>query len=112
MLYATGVPLIISAMLLPWFWQAPALIHWPALVGIGLFGGGAITLITQAFRVSSASIVAPFDYTGLIWAALLGWLFWKEIPTIAATLGMGIIIVSGVYLALRQGASPKRNSHK
>lgn len=110
MLYATGVPLVASAALLPWYWVPPAPIHWPALVGIGVAGGAAITLITQAFRVAGASIVAPFDYTGLLWAALLGWLFWNEIPTVMAFIGMGIIIVSGIYLAYRQGASSRRRA--
>jgi drug/metabolite transporter (DMT)-like permease len=104
MLYATLVPLILSALVLPWEWQTPALALWPALIAVGIAGGGAITLITQAFRVGSASVVAPFDYTGLLWAALIGWLFWGEIPTPVAFIGMAIIIVSGIYLALRQGA--------
>ena len=110
MLYATGVPLVASAVLLPWYWTPPALSHWPALVGIGVAGGAAITLITQAFRVGDASIVAPFDYTGLLWAALLGWLFWGEIPALAAFVGMAVIIVAGVYLAYRQGAPRSRRA--
>lgn len=104
MLFATGVPLAISGLFLPRAWQTPALTHLPALVGLGVFGGGAITLITQAFRVGGASVVAPFDYTGLLWAALLGWVFWDEIPTLAAFAGMAIIVITGIYLAWRQGA--------
>lgn len=108
MLYATAVPLVISGALLPWAWHAPAPEQWPALLGLGIFGGGAITLITQAFRVGGASVVAPFDYTGLLWAALLGWLFWDEIPAIPAFIGMAIVVVSGIYLAWRQGAPQSR----
>src|SRR5699024_8536573 len=66
MVYATVIPLIISAFLLPWNWQSPALAIWWALLAVGLFGGIAITLITQAFRVGTASVVAPFDYSGLL----------------------------------------------
>lgn len=110
MLFATGVPLAISGLFLPWAWHTPALIHWPALVALGMFGGGAITLITQAFRVGGASVVAPFDYTGLLWAALLGWVFWDEIPTLAAFAGMAIIVITGIYLAWRQGASRRRRA--
>lgn len=112
MLYATGVPLILSGALMPWLWQTPAPEHWPALIAVGVFGGGAITLITQAFRVASASIVAPFDYSGLLWAALLGWLFWHEIPTPVAFVGMAIIVVSGIYLASRQGGPHARRAGK
>jgi len=106
MLYATAIPLVGSAVVLPWVWQPPAPALWPALLALGVFGGAAITLITQAFRVGSASVVAPFDYTGLLWAALFGWLFWRDLPNLAAFMGMAVIVLAGVYLALRQGAAP------
>lgn len=108
MLYATLVPLVIAALAMPLEWETPAFEQWWALIGVGFFGGIAITLITQAFRVGSASVVAPFDYSGLLWAALIGWLFWNEIPTMAAFGGMGIIIISGIYLAWRQGGKRSR----
>lgn len=108
MLYATLVPLVIAAAAMPWIWRTPAFEQWWALLGVGFFGGLAITLITQAFRVGSASVVAPFDYSGLLWAALIGWVFWNEIPTMAAFSGMGIIVLSGIYLAWRQGSRRAR----
>ncbi|MEP4034421.1 MAG: EamA/RhaT family transporter, partial [Roseibium polysiphoniae] len=44
------------------------------------FGTIGITLMTQAFRLAPATVLAPLDYSALIWATLLGWLFWREIP--------------------------------
>lgn len=108
MLYATLVPLVISAAFLPWFWQTPALEHLPYFMGAGLFGGAAMALITQGFRVGVASVVAPFDYTGLIWAVLFGWVFWGEIPSDLAVYGILVIVVCGIYLAYKHTAGGSR----
>ncbi|MGA8262311.1 MAG: DMT family transporter, partial [Arenicellales bacterium] len=91
MLYATLIPLVVTAALLPWFWVRPALVHAPWIVGLGFIGGLAMTLITQGFRIGVASVVAPFDYTGLVWATLFGWLVWKEVPDAPTFLGGAII---------------------
>lgn len=108
MVYATLVPLVVSAAVLPWYWQAPALAHLPYFVAIGVFGGAAMTLITQGFRIGPASIVAPFDYTGLIWATALGWIFWHEVPSATSVLGAAVIAACGIHLAYRHAASGSR----
>ncbi|MEC9403507.1 MAG: EamA family transporter, partial [Pseudomonadota bacterium] len=71
-------------------------------LGIALFGTAGITLMTQAFRFAPAAVVAPFDYTALLWATLLGWLLWGEIPDIATYVGAAIIIASGIAIVLRE----------
>ena len=70
--------------------------------GIALFGTAGMTLMTQAFRLAPAAIVAPFDYTGIVWATALGWIFWREIPDAAAFLGAAIIVGSGIFVLLRE----------
>nr|WP_272214437.1 DMT family transporter [Marinicella sp. W31]MDC2880046.1 DMT family transporter [Marinicella sp. W31] len=67
-----------------------------------------MTMMTQAFRLAPAVIVAPLDYTGLIWATLFGWLIWRESPDAMTFFGSAIIIASGVFTILRQ----KRNPHE
>lgn len=59
-------------------------------------------MITQGFRIGPASVVAPFDYTGLIWATILGWIFWREAPDAYAYVGALFIAGSGVYIAMRE----------
>lgn len=108
MLYATLVPLAITGVLLPWFWEAPALEHLPYFIGLGFSGGLAMTLITQGFRIGIASVVAPFDYTGLVWATAFGWIIWGEIPHGLSVLGGVVIGVCGVYLAYRQARDERR----
>ena len=61
-----------------------------------------ITLVSQAFRQGPAAVVAPFEYTILIWASLIGWLVWQELPDIWTYLGAAVIAASGVYILLRE----------
>lgn len=112
MFYMYLVPLIVSAAVIPWFWRTPALEHLPAFLAVGAAGTAALTLITQGFRLGPAAVVAPFDYTGLLWATLLGWVFWEEILEPWSFVGAVAIVASGVYLAYREArgasASPPR----
>ena len=72
----------------------------------GLFGGESgtlgITLITQAFRMAPAAVVAPFDYTALLWAGVLGWLVWGDLPDGLTLAGAAVIVVSGLWLVVRE----------
>jgi drug/metabolite transporter (DMT)-like permease len=63
--------------------------------------------MTQAFRLASASVVAPFDYSALLWATLFGWLLWEEIPDAATYAGAAIIIASGTYIVYRERLAAK-----
>jgi len=56
--------------------------------------------MTQAFRLAPASLVAPLDYTALLWATVLGWAIWSEMPDAATFIGAGVIIASGVSVIL------------
>ena len=70
--YIVAGQFLCSILTLPWVWQAPAIGDLPYFAGVALFSTLGLTLITQAFRIAPASVVAPFDYTGLIWATVLG----------------------------------------
>jgi drug/metabolite transporter (DMT)-like permease len=49
-----------------------------------------------------AAIVAPFDYTALVWASLFGWLIWGEVPDAWTYAGAAVIIASGIYIVIRE----------
>ena len=66
------------------------------------FGTAGMTMMTQAFRFAPAALVAPFDYTILLWATVLGWLIWNEVPDRATYVGAGIIILSGLFIVFRE----------
>jgi drug/metabolite transporter (DMT)-like permease len=102
MLYAVLFPALFTGLVVLPQWQMPALSHLPVFLGMAVFGTLGITLTSHAFRLAPAAIVAPFDYTALIWATLLGWLFWSEIPGIWTYAGAAVIIASGIYIVIRE----------
>lgn len=102
MVYMLMPPLLITAVAMPFVWRDPAWEHLPLLLGAAVFGTGAIALLTQGFRMAPAAVVAPFDYTGLVWAALFGWLFWREVPGPWAVAGAAVIVASALYIGYRE----------
>jgi len=100
--YATLVPLVVSALLLPSVWRTPQGIHWLGFICSGVLGMGAVSFITLAFRYAPAALAAPFDYTAMVWAVLLGWWLWGEVPDVWVFVGAGVIIASGLAIALHE----------
>ncbi|MDI5935485.1 DMT family transporter [Halomonas kalidii] len=97
--YITLVPLMVTTVTLPWVWQTPHPWHWLGFLGSGIVGIGATACITLAFRFAPAAIAAPFDYTAMLWAVLLGWWFWGEMPDLWVFVGSLLIIGSGLAIA-------------
>lgn len=84
------------------FWQPHPLSTWLLLVAVGLTGGAAQLCMTAALRAGPVSLVVPMDYTGLIWAALYGWLLFGTLPDAATWLGAPVIVASGLYIVWRE----------
>lgn len=95
-----------SLPIVPFVWQPPAPVDLWLFLAIGLVGGTAAFFVIQAYSNAPPAIVAPFDYTALIWAALFGWLVWQERPAPPVWLGAAIIAASGLYITHRE-ARPK-----
>ena len=74
--YFSLVCAIAGALTLPFAWHSPTPRELAALIALGVLGGFAHILLTESYRYAAASVVAPFDYTSMLWALLLGyWLF-------------------------------------
>ena len=80
--------------------------HWPWIVAIGLTGWAGQHLITDAFRLAPASLVAPYEYTALVWAVGIDWLVWQVLPGIRMIIGATIVIGAGLYLLHRERQRP------
>ena len=91
------------------------LVDWPALTWVmpglqvslllicsGLIGGVAQIMITSSFRFGPVSMLAPFDYASMIFATLIGWLVFSEIPTPAILIGAGLVMTGGVLIIWRE----------
>jgi len=72
------------------------------LVLAGLVGGVGQMLLTEALRNAPLGIIAPFDYTQLIWATLFGLVIWGELPHPLTLVGAVIVAGSGVYILYRE----------
>ena len=66
---------------LPFGWVMPTPRQLAALISIGLIGGVAHLILTESYRYAPASVVAPFDYTAILFAFLLGYAMFGEVPT-------------------------------
>lgn len=74
----------------------------PWLIGIGLFAAIQQVAKTRAYRLAEASLLSPYTYTAIIWAALAGWLFWDEFPSPAVIAGTGVVIGSNLFIVWRE----------
>ncbi|WP_417694135.1 DMT family transporter [Roseibium sp.] len=102
MVYLVGVGTLLSALAAPFFWLPVQGKDIWLFFGIAVFGTAGMTLMTQAFRFAPAPAVAPFDYTALLWATLLGYVFWGEIPDTATYVGASVIVASGLFIVYRE----------
>lgn len=102
LLYTTGLSLVVCAALLPLGWRTPANEDLMLFALLGLIAGGGNYFLIQAYRHAPAAVIAPFDYTALIWGTIIGWLIWHELPGPHVWLGVAILVASGLYIIHRE----------
>ena len=86
----------------PLGWVSPTGGEFAVLIGIGVLGGTGHIFLTESYRYASASVVAPFDYTAMIWALILGYVLFGETPTAMIVLGSLIIAAAGLFVIWRE----------
>lgn len=87
---------LVSAVPLLWGWQMPPAHTWIWLCVIGVAGTGGQLLMTKAYQIANPGQVGPYTYASVIYAAILGWLFWDEALLITTLIGSVLIVASGV----------------
>jgi drug/metabolite transporter (DMT)-like permease len=95
------VPTLVLAVPMGWLWQPMRMSDVPILLLMGGFATIGLVAITWAYSHVEASRAAPIEYTGLVWAALLGWLAFGEMPT-GWSITSAALIVLGCLLLLRR----------
>lgn len=100
--YTALVGTVATSLALPFFWAGPLPDAKQALqlASLGIWGGTGHFLLIRAFRHAPASLLAPYLYTQLIWAGLLGWLFFDQFPDALSLAGMGIIAGASIAMSL------------
>ena len=100
--YFTLSGTIVGAATLPFSAVWPSLADLPVLVAIGILGGVAQILLTKAYQMAPASVVAPIEYATLVFAIGLGLIVWGEFPAPIEMAGIIVVIFSNLFLVLRE----------
>lgn len=82
--------------------------HWPWIVVLGVTGTLGQVMIVAAFRRAPAGVIAPLDYTHMVWAVFYGWLLWGELPDGRTWVGTAVIVASGLVVIYRERRLARR----
>jgi drug/metabolite transporter (DMT)-like permease len=91
-----------TGMTLPFLWVTPGWDELWLLLAVGLVGGVAQVLLTEAFASAQVSSLGAYSYTGILWAVLLGWIVFGDVPGAMTFLGAGLIVLASLYILHRE----------
>jgi S-adenosylmethionine uptake transporter len=92
---------LIGAATVPFAWTAPTAFDVGLMALVGVVSMLCFICIVRALSFARAAVLAPLQYSAILWAALMGWLVWRDAPTLPILAGNAIIIGSGLYVAAR-----------
>ena len=110
LLYPMVANFVLMGALLPFVYEPMPLGDLGLWAMMAAFAFLASLALIQAYRRADAVLVAPMQYSQIIWAALYGWLFFDETIDLGTGLGAGVIIFSGLYIVFREGRGGSRNT--
>ncbi|MED5358294.1 MAG: DMT family transporter [Pseudomonadota bacterium] len=97
---------VLAAFVYPW--RMPNAEDWALFALLGVLNGGAHYMIIEAHRWAEASVIAPFRYTALVWAFILGYFLWGDVPDAWLLSGSALVVASGLYILHRE-TRPKQS---
>ncbi len=102
-LFYTGLGgLVWSSLIVPFVWVVPSQLHISIFFAIGAMGALAHLCMISAFDRSEASLLAPYNYTKLLWVTVFGYLIFDDIPSLDMWIGALIIVSAGFYVIYRE----------
>lgn len=105
LLYPMVVNFVVMAAALPFVYKPLPIEHLGMLGVIAVFAWIGSRLVVAAYQAGEAAIIAPMQYSQIIWAAIFGMVFFDEVIDRPTIIGAAIIIASGVYIVLRESRS-------
>ena len=112
MFYTNIVSVTLIAIPTIFVWQTPNMTELAMLVAMGVLATASHNCFIRAFAMGEASVIAPVDYSRLIFAALAGWLVFASVPDIYTIIGASIIVASSFYIVRREAGLQKGESEK
>jgi drug/metabolite transporter (DMT)-like permease len=107
-LYSNLTVVLIAGALQPFGGIVPVALDLCLMAAAGLIGGTALLVLIEAYRRAPAALVAPFQYSQMIWAILLGFLVWGDTPEAAKLFGAAVVAASGLFILYRETALGRR----
>jgi drug/metabolite transporter (DMT)-like permease len=93
---------VISLVTVPFGWVMPNPVTLAFLIGAGFAGGIAQVVLTESYRHADMSVVAPFEYTSLVFSVIIGFVFFGDVPTWFMLIGGVIVVGSGLFIIYRE----------
>ena len=101
--YSTAAVMIIGGLAAFFYpWRMPGTADLALFALLGVLNGGAHYMMIEAHRWAEASIIAPFRYTALVWALILGFVIWDDVPDVWLLCGASLVVGSGLYILHRE----------
>ena len=97
-MWTVGLMTVITGVIAVPGWAPVEPEHLKWLIGLGVCGAIGQLLLTEAFRSAPPAVVAPFEYTALLWGIVIDWTVWSVLPATRVYIGGGIVMASGLYL--------------
>jgi drug/metabolite transporter (DMT)-like permease len=107
--YSALVFLAVGLIVAPFTWVQPTPVGLLLMAATGVLAGSAQYCLTEAFRIAPPSVVAPFEFTSLLWAMLFGFLVWGDVPTALVLASAAVVIASGIYVLHDEKTIQRRN---
>ena len=101
-LYFSATCSLVSLITLPFGWVWPTPTQAAMLIGAGVAGGIGQVLLTESFRHADVSVVAPFEYTSLLLSIVIGYVVFRDVPTLEMLLGAVIVVGAGLFIIYRE----------
>src|SRR3990172_6824983 len=106
LVYTMSVQGLVGLLGAFWAWNKMSGFDFALTSAMGVFALGGQLGVTAAFQRAPASVVAPFEYTALVWATFFGLVIYGVFPKPAVWMGVAIIVGAGLYTLRREGATP------
>lgn len=97
LLWTASVSFAVLSFIGPWQWHKPDAFAWVLIVGVALLGSLSHYALIRALDFAPAGSVQRYSYSMLVWAALLGWLVFGDLPDAFTIAGAGVVVGSGIY---------------
>jgi drug/metabolite transporter (DMT)-like permease len=100
--------IVVTGAAMPWQWVTPAWDDLWIIAVVGVAGSIGQYCLNQAFRYGEVSLVAPLDYTGLLWAALFGFIIFGDVPGWSMLAGAAVVMASSLYVIRRETVAARK----